>query len=74
MTQYDDELHGALFKNDRKVGDQDPDYRGECQIRGESFWLSGWINTSKAGRTYMRLSLRPKQTDADDRAGRVPTL
>lgn len=61
--QYDDELRGVLFKNDRKATERDPDYKGEAQVRGEKFWLSAWIRESKSGRKYMALSLRPAEAD-----------
>jgi hypothetical protein len=51
---------GQLFKNDRKAGDSDPDYRGELRIEDTDYWISGWINTSKSGAKYMRLSARPR--------------
>ena len=61
--QYDDELRGVLFKNDRKATERDPDYTGEAQIRGEKFWLSAWIRESKGGRKYMSLSLTPAEPE-----------
>lgn len=64
MPDYDNELSGALFKNDRKTKDAQPDYTGECQIDGISLWVSAWIKTSRAGKTYMSLAFTKKDTDA----------
>jgi hypothetical protein len=72
MADYDDEPKGILFKNDRKDSGQHPDYTGECQVRGASFWLSAWVRENKRGRKYLGLSLRPKH--ADERNGRAPAL
>lgn len=60
---YDNELRGALFKNDERSGDNDPHYSGSAQIGGQQYWLNAWIKESqKDGRKYMSLSFKPKQT------------
>src|SRR5271163_5372857 len=34
---------GSLFKNDRKDGDNAPDYKGSIvDPEGNEFWLNGW--------------------------------
>jgi hypothetical protein len=54
---------GALFKNDRKENEKQPDYKGSLMINGVDYWLSAWINVSqKDGKTkYMSLSATPKE-------------
>jgi hypothetical protein len=54
-TTYDNELRGALFKNDRKTTEKQPDYQGEATIAGTKFRIAGWIRTSHAGRRYLSL-------------------
>jgi len=55
---------GSLFKNDRKDGDNAPDYKGSIvDPEGNEFWLNGWRKTSTRGVTYLSLSMKPK-TDA----------
>lgn len=61
--QYDNELQGSLFKNDKKTTDKHPDYKGSAQIEGVEYWLSAWVNTSRDGRKYMKLKFEPKQTE-----------
>ncbi len=61
MKKYDDTNRGALFKNARKNGDTDPDYRGMVNVAGVEHWLNGWIKESKKGEKFMSLSLRPKE-------------
>lgn len=62
MSEYNNELQGSLFKNDKKTTDSHPDYKGSAQVNGEEFWLSAWINTSKDGaKKYMKLKFEPKQ-------------
>lgn len=70
MTQeYDNTNSGALFKNDEKQTQNQPDYKGEicmkCPDCGAKFesWLSSWIKTAKrTGRKFMSLAATPKDT------------
>ena len=57
--EYDNEMRGVLFRNDRKESDKHPDYNGSCQIEGMEYWLSAWIKEGKNGK-FMSLSLKPK--------------
>jgi hypothetical protein len=51
FQQYDDRDRGALFRNDRKEDDNDPDYRGTLNVGGVEHWLNAWLRTSaKTGR------------------------
>jgi uncharacterized protein (DUF736 family) len=58
--EYDNTNRGALFKNDKKESDRHPDYRGSINIDGKEFWLDAWLKTSKAGKKFMSLSVKPK--------------
>jgi hypothetical protein len=51
---------GVLFINADKADDRAPDYRGNINVGGQEFWLSGWVNESKTGVKYISLSIRPK--------------
>ena len=52
---------GSLFKNDKREGRQDPDYRGSALVEGREYWLSAWINTAKKdGSKYMAIKLKAK--------------
>ena len=65
--QYDNNMSGALFKNEDKQQDSHPDYRGNAEIDGKQFWVDAWIATAKqSGKKYMRLRFKPKL--ASDRA------
>ena len=61
MTEYDNNLRGALFKNDRKENDTHPDYKGSCEIDGTEYWISSWIKSSKEGKKFMSLSFVSKE-------------
>ena len=55
---------GALFRNEEKKSENHPDYSGTVTIEGKEMWISGWINESKNGTQYMKLSFRVKEAVA----------
>lgn len=57
---YDNNLTGALFKNDKMETEKHPDYKGSCEIDGTEYWVSSWLNESKNGRKYLSLKFSPK--------------
>jgi hypothetical protein len=62
--QYNNELKGILFKNDRKESDEDRDYSGSATINGREYWLSGWKRKSKSGTPFLSLSFKAKEAPA----------
>ena len=60
MSQYDNNMRGVLFRNDRKEKETHPDYKGSCEINGEEMWLSAWIKDGKNGK-FMSLSFTAKE-------------
>ncbi len=56
MSDFDNNMTGALFPNDRKSTDTQPNYTGKCEIEGRTLYISAWINTSKAGKSYLKLA------------------
>src|SRR5262249_22965933 len=59
---YDNTSRGALFRNDDKDrnDDRDRDYSGTLDVEGTEYWNSGWVRTSKSGRKFLSLSVKPK--------------
>jgi hypothetical protein len=55
---------GALFRNDQKEKDADRDYSGSLDVNGVEHWVSGYLKTSKAGKKYLSLSVKPKEESA----------
>jgi len=63
MTQYDNNMTGIVSKNDRKETEQHPDIRGNCEIDGVQYWISGWRKQRKDGNGSF-YSLKFKAKDA----------
>lgn len=60
MTEYDNNLRGVLFKNDRKESANHPDYKGNAEVEGVEYWLSAWIKEGAKGK-FMSLSFTAKE-------------
>ena len=56
MTQYDNELRGSLFKNDKDGNEARPDYTGTCQIGGVEYRMAAWLKEAASGKKYMEYS------------------
>ena len=54
---YDNTNTGAIFKNEKKA-DNHPDYKGKINVKGEDFEISGWIKTSKDGKSFLSLKIQ----------------
>lgn len=58
-AKYDNS--GALFKNDRKEKETQPDYTGQALINGVDYWMDAWMKEAESGRKYMSFSFKPKE-------------
>ena len=65
MTDYDNNMRGVLFKNDKRETDKHPHAKGSCEIDGVEYWVSAWTQTSKAGQKYQSLSFQRKDEVAE---------
>lgn len=62
MSQYEQKDNsGAMFVNDKKQTDTQPDRRGNAMIGGVDYWVSGWIKESSKGDKYLSLAFTPKE-------------
>lgn len=61
MSDYDNNMSGALFQNEKKTKDSQPHMRGSCEINGVEYWISAWTKTSKNGVRYQSLSFQNKE-------------
>lgn len=64
MQEYDNNNRGVLFKNTDKKSDKHPDYTGSATIDNEDKYMSAWINESKSGKTYLKISFSKKEDTA----------
>ena len=60
MTDFDNNLTGALFKAEKDGNEKRPDYRGSAEIDRVEYWVSAWIRTSKKGERFMSLKFEPQ--------------
>lgn len=61
MSNYDNELRGSLFKNDKDGNEARPDYTGTCQIGGTEYRMAAWLKESASGKKYMSFKFDPKE-------------
>ena len=48
---------GALFINDKKEKESQPDWTGPCKVNGKDMRMSAWKNTAKgSGKAYIGVS------------------
>lgn len=58
---YDNNLKGIISKNDRKEKDTHPDIKGQCEIDGVAYWISGWRKERNDGSgSFYSLSFEQK--------------
>lgn len=63
MADYDNTNRGVLFKNDKKEpGDKKADYTGSLNFDGVECYLDGWIRKSQAGKTFLSISVKRKDS------------
>jgi uncharacterized protein (DUF736 family) len=62
--KYDNTNSGALFRNDRKEKETQPDLRGKINVDGKDFYISAWSKQSDKAGKYMSLALTPIEENA----------
>jgi hypothetical protein len=71
---YSEVNRGALFRNEDKTegDDRERDYSGSLDVEGVAYWVSGWVRTSKAGKKYLSISIKPKVEKPAESEGEKP--
>ena len=63
--QYDNNLRGVLFANDKRQNDRHPNLKGNCEIEGIEYWLSAWTKRNPDGSfKLLSLAFEPKEQQA----------
>lgn len=57
MADYDNNLRGVLFPQDKGDNKNRPDFTGNCEIDGTKYRIAAWNKTSKNGNHFLSLSL-----------------
>ena len=61
MSQYEQKDNsGALFVNDKREKETQPNAKGSAMIGGVEYWVSAWTNTSSKGTKYQSLKFERK--------------
>ena len=60
MTEYDNTNRGAIFANDRKERDTQPDRTGSINVDGIEYFIDGWLKESRDGKKFLSLSVKRK--------------
>jgi hypothetical protein len=63
MTEYDNTNRGAIWKNEKKRGERDPDFTGSINVDGHDYWVSAWRRKEDAGERAPALSFSVKRKD-----------
>ena len=55
---------GFLFPETRRAGERSPHMTGRVEIGGETYQLAAWQRTSRGGKDYMKIAVRPYKPGA----------
>jgi len=58
-VQYDNTNRGAIFRNERKEKDSQPDYRGPLNIKGDEGEIACWVK-EKNGQKFFSCKWQSK--------------
>lgn len=59
MAEYDNSNSGAIFPEAKK-DENDRDFSGSLNVGGTEYWVSGYKKTSKAGKPFLKLTVKAK--------------
>jgi len=52
---YDNTNSGALFKNDKRTNERQPQYTGSIDADGKEYWMSAWVKESRDGKKFFSM-------------------
>lgn len=72
MAEYDNNMSGVLFKNDKGDNEKRPDYKGSAEIEGVQYWVSAWIREGQKGK-FMSMRYERKEQQASPAKAQAAT-
>lgn len=66
--EFDNELRGVLFPNNKRGNAKAPDLTGNVEIEGKKWRVAAWRRTGKKGGQYLSLSLSEFREDPTELA------
>lgn len=60
---------GALFTNDKKSKETDPDYKGSANLGGRDYWLAAWQQAKKDGEQYLSIAFTEQEAQPQGQTG-----
>lgn len=74
MAEYDNNMTGVLFKNDKNGNDKAPDYKGFCEVNGEKLSMAAWIREKKDGSgKFMSIRFEEPRENNSSRQDKKPS-
>jgi hypothetical protein len=70
MSDYTN--RGAIWKNDRKERDSQPDLRGSLNVEGTDYWVSAWVRTDEEKERNPRAPALKFSIQKKDEVGAAP--
>ena len=74
MTEYDNTNRGAIFKNNDKTADNQPDYTGKINVDGVEKRIALWIRESSKGTKYMSAAISDKMPPKEQEVQRSEVM
>jgi len=56
MPEYDNNMRGVLFQNDKRGNEKAPDMTGRCEVDNHEYRLAAWLRQGKKG-PYLSISI-----------------
>ena len=65
---YDNTNRGQIWKNDKKLTESHPDFKGSINVEGVEYWVSGWKRKEGANpkSPALSFSIQAKEERYDD--------
>ena len=69
---YDNNMRGALWKNEKREKDTHPQLQGQAEVDGVEYWVSGWTSKEGGNKPLVSLSFKRKDSQRAPRPDPAP--